>query len=411
MSDCGYVVERLRFDDVVLDEIALPGGRLRITLGLGSGLAIRPGDAPSRVWAVGDRGPNLTPAQAVYDWGLTALAPLRGQRRAKIMPRPDLGPVLVELRVEGDKVKVVRRLPLRTDDGREVSGLPPPTDAEGEREVAFGLDGARLPPDPGGADSEGLAALPDGDFWVSEEYGPSLLKLDTEGRVLVRWTPAGVRPPADLGYPVHDLLPAIAARRRPNRGFEGLSASADGRRLFVAFQSALGEDGGGGDAGFARLWTLDADTGAVLAQHLYPFDPPESFRRDTAAGPVGTGDLKICETVWLGPERLLVLERMSHTAKIYRVNLAGRALAPEHLDETTPALETLSGAELAAAGVPVLDKTLLLSTDDAESIAPDLEGMAALSDRELLLVNDNDFGIEGVETRFFRVRFDAPVLA
>ena len=36
--------------------------------------------------------------------------------------------------------------------------------------------------------------------------------------------------------------------------------------------------------------------------------------------------------------------------------------------------------------------------------------MIALSDRELLLVNDNDFGIEGVETRFFRVRFDRAVI-
>jgi hypothetical protein len=42
---------------------------------------------------------------------------------------------------------------------------------------------------------------------------------------------------------------------------------------------------------------------------------------------------------------------------------------------------------------------------------PDLEGMALLSDRELLLVNDNDFGIEGVATAFFRVTFDRPLTA
>ena len=31
----------------------------------------------------------------------------------------------------------------------------------------------------------------DGGFWIGDEYGPSLLKVDAEGRVSVRWVPAG----------------------------------------------------------------------------------------------------------------------------------------------------------------------------------------------------------------------------
>ena len=61
-------------------------------------------------------------------------------------------------------------------------------------------------------------------------------------------------------------------------------------------------------------------------------------------------------------------------------------------------------------GIPTLAKSLVLSTDDATEIVADLEGMAVLSERELILVNDNDFGTEGVETQFFRVTFDEPVL-
>jgi hypothetical protein len=34
----------------------------------------------------------------------------------------------------------------------------------------------------------------------------------------------------------------------------------------------------------------------------------------------------------------------------------------------------------------------------------------AQSDHELILVNDNDFGTKGVETQFFRVAFEEPVL-
>ena len=33
--------------------------------------------------------------------------------------------------------------------------------------------------------------------------------------------------------------------------------------------------------------------------------------------------------------------------------------------------------------------------------------MTLLTDRELLLATDNDFGIEGAETRFYRLTFDA----
>ena len=58
----------------------------------------------------------------------------------------------------------------------------------------------------------------------------------------------------------------------------------------------------------------------------------------------------------------------------------------------------------------MLAKRLLFSSDDAPEVGADLEGMAILSPTELLLVNDNDFGVEGAETGFWRVRFDQPLL-
>ena len=42
-----------------------------------------------------------------------------------------------------------------------------------------------------------------------------------------------------------------------------------------------------------------------------------------------------------------------------------------------------------------------------DEVAQDLEGMALMSDRELFIATDNDFGTEGAETRFYRLRFDA----
>ena len=408
MSRYPCKIQRLAWRDQVLADVELPGGVLRVTLGLGSGLARRPGDPPGRLWAIGDRGPNLKIRQAVEQYGLAHLRELADIDGAKVMPRPDIGPTIVELSLAGDEVRFVRVLPLRTPGGRLVSGLPLPGGGEAEMEPTFNLAGELLPAD-GGADTEGLVALADGGFWAADEYGPSLMRIDADGVVTTRWVPEGVA--GDCDPPLSPILPAIAGRRRLNRGFEALAVSSDEAWLYAAFQSPLAHADEEARSRHARIWKIDAATGAVAAQHVYPLDKPSSFARDSAAGEVRRRDLKICEAVCVGPDRLLVMERISSTAKIYLVDLSGPGAPARHLDvETRPAIEELEPQDMAAAGVPVLTKVLILSTDDAPEIVADLEGMAVLSDQELILVNDNDFGTEGVETQFFRVTFDEPVL-
>lgn len=377
-------VTRLAWTDYALDEIETPSGRLRITLGLGSGLARRAGDPPGVVWAIGDRGPNIKVGAAVDDHGLTHLSGLARLEGAKIMPRPAIGPMLAQLRVDDDAVTCLQVLPLRDAAGAAFDGLPAPGGDAAAMEPAFDLSGAPLGHSLTGADTEGVAALADGTFRVADEYGPSILVVAADGVVLARWVPEGEGDAlAGAAYRVEDVLPASAARRRLNRGFEALALSPDEARLHVILQSPLAAENeiDPEGRGHARLWTLDARTGAPLAEHFYPFDAPDTFRRDARAGPVGPEDLKISEAVSLGDDQLLVLERISRTSKLYRVALDAR----------------------------VLVKTLVLSTDDWPQIDADLEGVALLSDRELLLSTDNDFGVDGRETAFFRVAFAGPL--
>lgn len=349
-------VEELRWRDPPLGELETPRGPMRLTLGVGSALARRPGDPPGRVWGLGDRGPNLKIGTAIKRFGLDHLERLRDVPGAKVLPMPYFQPTLVEMQVSRDGVDLIRTLPLRTPNG-PLSGLALPGSAEAAMEPTFDLAGRPLASDPAGVDTEGLVVLADGGFWVSEEYGPSILRVDAEGVVGTRRTPIG------------------AGRRRLNRGFEGLAISPDERWLYVLFQSALTGD----DATQTRIWTLDARDGAVVGDHAYPFDPPESFAEDEA---VETADLKACELLCVGDNRLLVLERVTRSARIYQVDLSK--------------------------GVPLM-KTLVFSSDLHEGIAPDLEGMCLLSERELLIATDNDFGVEGAETRFYRLSFDAPL--
>jgi hypothetical protein len=401
-------VERLEWEDEELDAIELPKAPLRLRSGFGSGLSRRSGDPPGIVWAIGDRGPNLKVKDAVKLYGARGLDHLADVSGAKLMPRPDIGPELARLRVSGGRVELLSTLRIRDGEGRPVSGLPLPAGPHLLSEPAFDLEGRPLAPDPGGLDTEGVAALPDGGFWVSDEFGPSLARLDGEGRVLRRLVPQGVE--LDAPYPVEPCLPAIAAKRQLNRGFEALTLSPDGKSLFVAFQSPLAhpDEAAHEAARHVRIWKLDPATGTVEAQYLYPLDPPESFRRDREEGEFERKDIKVSEMLALGDEALLVLERGSHTTKIYRADI-GRALAGEHLDaRTRPTVEELSAGD--DFPHPALDKLLLFSSDEAEEVGRDLEGMARLSPTELLLVSDNDFGVEGARTGFWKLSFEEPVL-
>lgn len=405
-------ITELAYDDEELARLHLLRDTLRVTRGIGSGLARRAEDPPGIVWAIGDRGPNLKVPLAIDRYGVATLDAHADTPGAKLMPLPRIGPALAELHVGHDRVTLRRTLPIRDAARRPLSGLPPVGSDARAAEPALSLNGAILPPDPGGADTEGVAPMPDGSFWVGEEYGPSLLRVGPDGTVRARWVPAGTEALfAGADFPVLGALPPLAARRRLNRGFEGLALSADGRRLHLAFQSPLAhpDDRVGRRARHVRLWTLDSATGALLAEHLYRLDKPGSFRRDAELGDVDRADVKLCDVTLIGPDRLLLLERVSASARLYVITLLpDRALAPAWSDPATrPTIEERSMDD--SLDLPVLDKQLLLSTDDHPEIGADLEGVALLDERTILLVNDNDFGVEGAPTRFWRVDLPEPL--
>jgi hypothetical protein len=365
-------ITKLAFRDETLGTIEHDASPIQLWRGPGSGLSRGAGDPPGRLWAIGDRGPNLpTP-----DRGL------------KILPAPDVGPAISELQVDAGSVTALRTFPLRGSSGRPLTGLPLPGE---DGEIAVDLAGRRYAGDPGGADTEAIAVARDRSFWVADEYAPSILRVASDGTVRERWVPRGTAE-RHLGadHPVADVLPAHAATRRLNRGFEGLALSPDERSLYVAMQSSLQGDA---DPRCILLWRLDSGTGALLQEYRYPFDEPRSFLRDRALGPVDWPDLKVCELAAVDAQRLLVLERGSATSRLYIVSLPLPAAA----------------AQSAGGPAPLLVKSLLLDTDEHPEIGVDLEGMALLSPRTVLLVNDNDFGVAGVKTQFWQVDFSADV--
>jgi hypothetical protein len=401
-------ITRLNWCDPHLIDIEFPRGTMRLTRSLASGLCQSPLDPPNVFWGVGDRGPNIKPKDLFKRYSVDNMRKLIGIDGAKIMPVPLIGPAIGKFKIDDDTINLEAFFELSGADGTPIGGLPVPDGPHAEIEPIYDVNGFPLETSPNGADSEGIAALPNGDFWIAEEYGPSLLRCDRAGKVSVRWVPKGSGH-CFLGadYPVVEALPELASARKLNRGFEAIATSPDGTRLYVAFQSPLAHPDRAAHetSRHVRIWELDGETGALLAEYIYPLDEPDTFWRDASWGKVTRADIKISEIVFMPDGNLLVLERVSQSTKIYCVALSPDKIAPAALldPNTRPTLEQMSRKDVGRARIPTLDKVLILSTDEHQEISPDLEGMLLISPTCLLLVNDSDFGIEAVETVFWRV--------
>ncbi len=152
-------ITRLQFEDGQLAEIQCPKRMMRISRGLGSGLAYSP---DGRLFAIGDRGPNLKVKLAVNSYGLEGVKEHGARGSAKVMPALEIGPALAELRLAADRVELVRTAALHGEDGKPLTGLPPPGSDNSRVEPAVNINGTPHAPDPGGLDSEGIAVGKDG---------------------------------------------------------------------------------------------------------------------------------------------------------------------------------------------------------------------------------------------------------
>lgn len=410
------IIRRLSWTDAHLADIPLPTKTMSLTRSLASGLCRSAIDDPGVFWGIGDRGPNIKPGAIADQYGTEHLRSLGAFDGAKIMPLPQIGPAIARFRLVDNAIMLEEMVELTDSQGRTITGLPGPGAAHSEQEPVYDLSGKALRTNASGADTEGIAAMPDGTFWIADEYGPSLLRADRSGRILFRWVPSGQGDCyADAGYPIEDKLPSLAAARKLNRGFEAVTAAPDGSSVVIAFQSPLAHPDRQAHehSRHVRIWELDATTGDQTGEFIYPLDGPQTFCRDAAAGKVASDDVKISEVQLIEGRAMLVLERISLTTKIYRVELErGLSIKGALADpKMSPTIEQMSSGALGAAGIPVLTKELAFSSDDHPEICGDLEGMILFDGDTLLLANDSDFGIDGVQTEFWSVHLPHPVLA
>jgi hypothetical protein len=337
-----------------------------------------------------DRGPNAEPLV------------IRGQtRRPFALPNYQAEVIRFELdRVTGSFTILNRTKLTRADGTTPITGLPNlQAGAQGTAytdELPIDLFGNDLPNDPFGADLEGLVVDNAGTWWMVDEYRPAIYNFTSSGRLIDRYIPAGTAASvgAAAGTYGNELLPAVYAQRRANRGFE--ACAIEGDVLYAFIQSPIDNPDNATDATskastFCRIIAMNVVTKQIVGEYLYPM-----FEK------AGSCD-KIGDAVSLGGGKFYVVERDDATGLrarkyVFEINLKG-ATNLALVTPTLPAgktLEQCTFAELAAAGVkPIVKKKSIYLPGVGYGSVDKVEGIARVNANTFAVVNDNDFGVGG----------------
>jgi len=285
--------------------------------GYGSDAAAHPTNA-KQFYALTDRGPN-----ADFDG-------IAGKGKQFLVPNytPSIG--LFELQADSKIIKV-KEIILKDSNGNPISGLPNPKAFGGTNEVPYDVNGQPMTVNPqlpfdavsnpiktdiNGLDPEGLAALQDGSFWVSDEYGPHLVHYDANGVEIARINAFANDERNNVmvdAKPI--LLPTEFSKRRANRGMEALTITPDQTTLVGIMESSMDNpDKSGRLSSLVRMVTINLVSGQI-AQYLYRLD-------NAAHVTSGIVALNDHEFYLIEHDRKFPLQDKSAQKLIYKINIA-----------------------------------------------------------------------------------------
>ena len=286
----------------------------------------------------------------------------------RILILPSFSPLLVEIVFDPKSglAKFGSLTPMKNPNGSATTGRSNVNPRGTETIVDEGIVDSKKAPlamDPWGIDTESMATDSEGFLWIGEEYGPSLLKMARDGRILSRFLPlsspkerAGVR-----------ALPSIFAEREPNRGFEALTIKGDS--LFAFLQSPIKKVDGP-----LRVRVLEFDIKTEKPKGIY-------FYEMSAAG------AKLGDATLDTNGNIVVLEQGVDK----KTKARHQALFELDFSKATNLMIPVpEGAKIEVASSIKIASFGSLATGEFEK----LEGLAALPDGSFAILNDNDFNVD-----------------
>ncbi|MBK0368786.1 esterase-like activity of phytase family protein [Flavobacterium agrisoli] len=350
-------------------------------LGTGNGVEIRNGGFGSAAFA--------HPTNEGEFYAMTDRGPNADATGGKYFPIPNYTPRIGHFKLNNDgTITKLNEILFKTPTGTPISGRPNPAGYGATGEIPYDLNNTILDTDQYGLDSEGLVAMKDGSFWVSDEYGPHIVHYSDTGVELERISPVGITTGSRK-------LPAVFAKRWANRGMEGLAVTPDEKTLVGIMQSRLYNPSNAGaiNKTLTRIVTFDIATGKTK-QYLYKQELDNNSNSEICA---------------LSATQFLLVERdgnfsgdgvvMKHIYKIdisQATDVSGNDFNAENgLLVNGKALEANTWEELALANIKPVTKTLAVDVFKYLGNYPHdkLEGIWLINSNTIGIINDDDFGI------------------
>lgn len=365
-------------------------------LGTGNGVEIRNGGFGSAACA--------HPTNAGEFYAMTDRGPNADATGGKYFPIPNYTPRIGHFKLNNDgTIEKLNEILFKTPAGVPISGRPNPAGYGSTGETAYDLSGAVLTNDEYGLDPEGLVAMKDGSFWVSDEYGPHIVHYSNTGVQLERISPVGINTGSRK-------LPAVFAKRWANRGMEGLTITPDQKTLVGIMQSRLYNPSNAGaiNKKLTRIVTFDIATGNTK-QYLYKQEIDNNSNSEITA---------------LSATQFLIVERdgnfsadgavMKHIYKIDISNATDVSGSDFNAENgylvNGKALEANTWEELATAKIQPVSKTLAVDVFKYLGAYPHdkLEGMWLIDSNTIGIINDDDFGVWSDATNKIKAKTLSP---
>lgn len=327
-----------------------------------------------------------------------------GTMGAKIFPAPGFAPAIGIITVGKAGAVLSSSMPIKVAPNVNSSGLAIPAGTLGNSAEVPVFDAMKYDAagkavfNANGLDTEAVAYdKKRSALWVSDEYGPFIVRIDAaSGVIQARYAPGSG-------------LPAIFAKRRANRGMEGMALDTSTDKLHGFLQSPLSD----GNAPYAVSGKNEQVERFARFTRWIEFDPVSGTTGRMFAYPLNgadyadgrTGNAKLGDMVALGNGKFIVIEQgAAPNGKVFNklmlvelagatdINAAAFNPATSDLEKSSMGGAAVNGADWSK--VVALKKTVLLDLNAIGWLAEKAEGLTLVDGNTLALVNDNDFGLK-----------------
>jgi len=305
-----------------------------IKLGGFSGLFYDKTDNQGNVylWAITDRGPNSNKFK-------------KNTKTFRVFPIQKFKPKIVYLKLTtGKKVEIIN-----VSDVSELSGIPISAKRDS---TPVTKNHNNLPFDINGADTEGLVKDKVGNFWIVDEYYPSIIKLDKDLKILKRFAPKDSKV---FNKSITYNLPSIFNKIKKNNGFESIDYD-NKERIYIFIQSNLKKG--------LNIKVLVFNIKSENVEKVYDYHPDKKSI--------------VSDIVFIKNGLFLSLEKTDEN------HIISKIIIPDQQESGN-----------------IYGKKIISLQKDNSFITSEfkMEGIAYDGENKIFIINDNDFGIDDKNTK------------